>query len=451
MAYLDEIMSAAKAVSRARDKFDNAKDEILGVKDVIAPEARTIAGKAMDGTLQFACLTTDSIDIDTANVLARSLERMYGSFVQTVLSLNSTIDISKDRGPTDFLKRFHNNIRAMESVSVESEDDCGWYIDQVRKGQCEIFYNESANLLVVFNTADKATKKLLDHNREMMENSLGCFDVTPIPNVGNSVFYEADEANDAELYSALTKSALRPNAAKYTAADLSKSDVKESIPKMMNDMDVKKSNDFQPYSMSVKLMAVNDRQEFVQFMTFVVGIKVILHPIHSDEMIPNIVRAISNQGRFFNFIRWTTGEKSFFADLMLNINDVKLDAANRSKGASAWWQTLKRMKERKNAYNAFFNKSKLIPNATMVLSRFEVDYIKNHYGYNLDDEKIAKKLIGALFLMGFIIVDDANQSIKILFADAAPTYQYYALSTLNREVQASSDKLGKEIVRMIGK
>ena len=37
-----------------------------------------------------------------------------------------------------------------------------------------------------------------------------------------------------------------------------------------------------PYAMQVRLMAVNDKKEFVQFMDFVLGVKTILHPIGYD-------------------------------------------------------------------------------------------------------------------------------------------------------------------------
>ena len=51
---------------------------------------KSFAKGAMDGTLQFPCLISDSIPIDMASTIARTLERTYASFVQVYLSLNNT-------------------------------------------------------------------------------------------------------------------------------------------------------------------------------------------------------------------------------------------------------------------------------------------------------------------------------------------------------------------------
>ena len=94
MAYLDDIVSAMKAIAKAKSNAATAKDLVGGNK--------SIARGALDGTMQFPCLVSDAIPIDMASTLARTLERVYASFAQTFLSLNSTIDISVDKNPNHF-------------------------------------------------------------------------------------------------------------------------------------------------------------------------------------------------------------------------------------------------------------------------------------------------------------------------------------------------------------
>ena len=66
----------------------------------------------------------------------------------------------------------------------------------------------------------------------------------------------------------------------------------------------------------------------------------------------------------------------------------------------------------------------------------------------MENTKIARRMIDALFLMAFIIVDDGSGTVEILYKDE-PAYQTYALETLERDLSMNSNKLGREIGRMI--
>jgi hypothetical protein len=183
---------------------------------------------------------------------------------------------------------------------------------------------------------------------------------------------------------------------------------------------------------------------------FIIGVKVILHPIKSEEMVVNIKHAIDNNGKFFNFIKWTTGEKSLVKDLLLKVNDIKFNVANQAQGASKWWNTLSRMKSKSSEMASLVSRRGIVPNATLVISSYTADIIRQNYGYDLRNPAIAKKLMDSLFLMTFMIVDTGSMIIQILY-EGQPDYQTYAYETLEREVQSSSSSLGKEITRMISR
>jgi hypothetical protein len=61
---------------------------------------------------------------------------------------------------------------------------------------------------------------------------------------------------------------------------------------------------------------------------------------------------------------------------------------------------------------------------------------------------MARKLFDAFLLMSFIIVDEGMGTVSVL-TDADKRYQVYALETLERDNNLNSNKLGKEIGRMI--
>lgn len=538
MGYLEDLHNILKSVSSTKNVVDRNK-------------RKSITRGALDGTLQFPCLVSDAIPIDMASTIARTLERVYASFVQTYLSTNNTIDISVDKNPNMFLKKFHRNIKVESTTEdlyqeycTETDPEYEALMERVYDGTTKTYINEAENRMIVFNFSDKFNKGVFESHKAALEEALSCIDYKPFPNIGNSPFYEAiggdgdtDHADaQEEMYKktlkmdtkARTKEYNRSRAAQLydnmvrrdweferdrvnritnagmRAADMAyntgmtmlrnkmdkdaanlkyqrdrdsattkyqrdvelqkmrsaseldrdkfrlKNGGNLSVPSVLKDSEVKKANDLQPYSMQVRLMAINDKDEFVQFMDFIIGVKVVLHNIKSDEMIINLQNALANNGVLFNFIRWTTGEKSLFKDLILNINSTKLDIANKSKGSSPWWSTLKRLKEVSRAQGAFFSKTKLVPQSTIVISAFDADSIEKVYGFSLRNPKFAIKLMKSLFLMNFIIVDEGTGTLDILY-DGETAYQTYALETLEREVTMSSNKIGKELTRMISR
>lgn len=435
MGYLNELNIFASTLS----------NNIIGDRK---PQ-KSMAKGALDGTLQFPCLVSDSISVGMATTLVRTLEQVYASFVQTVISLNSTIDISVDKRPTEFLKKFHKNITALESQMDKREfDEFETFMEMVHDGAHKVYFNEKQNMLVAFDVTDNVTRKMLEHNKVMLESMLDFVDVTPLPNVGNSVFYESDDTIPTK--SDLLDNELRRRASSSITRATTLGNAVNLSPQNLPDVQVRKINDMKPFAMQVRLMAVNGEKEFVQFMDFVIGIKVVLHSMKSEEVIYNTKAAIENTGKFFNFLRWTTGEKSLFKDLILNLNNVKLDVANKTKGSSPWWLTLKRMKETSKLQEVLFMRNQVVPNATMILGTFEVDQIQKLYGYDLHDPSVAKKLMRSLFLMNFIIVDDATRLVKVLY-DYAGSFQSYSLDAFEMEVQATSNKLSKELARMMSR
>lgn len=479
MGYLNDLQTVMNAMASAKN-------------GVNANAHKSIAKGALEGTMQFPCLISDSIPIDMASTVARTFERVYASFVQTYLSTNNTIDISVDKNPSNYLKRFHNNIK-LESTSedlyneycIESDEEYDKLMERIYNGTTTAFVNESANKMIVFNFSDKFDRDVYESHKEALIDYLEAADFTPFPQIGNSPFFEAPGTPDSrasERRKALTNTTVKmidklaSNALDYDKSrkledykfsnsvrlqdmraedEIKKELVKiqaagGNIPTILKDSEVKKANDLQPYIMQVRLMAVNSNKEFVQFMDFNVGIKVILHAIKSEEMIVNLQNTLQNNGVLFNFIRWTTGEKSLFKDLILRINDTKLDAANKSRGASPWWSTLKRLKETSKAQSAFFSRTQLVPQSTIVISAFEADSIEKTYGYNLRNYKFATKLMQSLFLMNFVILDEGTGTIDVLY-DGETTFQTYSLETLEREVSMNSNKLGKELTRMISR
>lgn len=408
----------------------------------------SFAKKSLEGTFYFSGLFSEGIPIEIASTLSRLLERTDASFVQTVISMNSTVDISADRNASSYMKKLHSNILSFESTEDIMDFENEPFLEAVISGKHSFTSSTSGKHAVLFEEALEHSKIINATFKNGLTPRLSDININPVYTI-ESENGDIDPEWVMNKYMD-DKEDTRHNAAMDMQRKSNMASKEANIPKLLNERDAKKLNDYAPYNMSVRLMGVNDKNEFVQYLDFVVGIKTTVHVLPSDELITNLVRVIEDNGFIFNCIKWTTGEKEFFKDLVLNVSDIKLDIANKSAGSSAWWLTLKRMKSVAAKQKAMFAKKQYIPNATLVVTSLEVDYITKNHGYDLNNEKIAKKVMDGLFLMTFIIVDDATKTVKVLY-DGYPTYQMFSLDLLEKEVSVNGNKLGRELSRMISR
>ncbi|WP_171567699.1 hypothetical protein, partial [Brevibacillus sp. MCWH] len=91
-------------------------------------------------------------------------------------------------------------------------------------------------------------------------------------------------------------------------------------------------------------------------------------------------------------------------------------------------------------------KGKLLPNATIVISMEEAEYIRSQFGYDLMDESLVRKIMDTYFLLGFVIVDNSSQIVHFLF-DGITNYQSVTFSGL--ETGTRKDNELKEILKLV--
>ena len=222
-------------------------------------------------------------------------------------------------------------------------------------------------------------------------------------------------------------------------------DYRSRIQVKLADNDVKKANELVPTTLSITLMTKSN-DSFGGNQNFVIGVKGLMHPVDSNEMINNLLDGYRSGNKFFNFIRWTTGEIAFIKDLLLNIDELKDDVIKKhSKGHSKWWTALKRRKAAANIKNRL-GKGKILPNASIVCSMEEVVELNDVYGLDLMDSNNVKKLMQRYFLLGFAIVDEAQELCYFIF-DGENDFQALSFNGLEKENNSTNDF--KEIYKMI--
>ena len=130
------------------------------------------------------------------------------------------------------------------------------------------------------------------------------------------------------------------------------------------------------------------------------------------------------------------------------MSTLKSDAKDAGRDVTGWRPALKRRKNLSRAKLRFTSKS-IMPNATLVVSQGAVDYIKETYGYDLEDERIINRMMNVYFLLGYVSVNTVNQRATFKF-DGIESTDTYTFDTLKRENQ-TDDKAFKNMMKMLGR
>lgn len=449
-------------------------DTIIEVKNVFGKvnanttrKYSSISTRSMEGTLQFPVIVSKSMDIDTLQIISKALERQYASFIQTVISMNPDLNISKDGDAAGYLRKFHQNTGIKQSLddvgnialdyklntkntktlasSARSLFEASQVVSEMDEDLLFFsgVYEGSTGRVVAENK--KQLVDLFEHVRtDILNNKFTPqtpsfrFTNENYTNYHNRILREAkgDNVNgNAGEQKQLPAGAAAENRGGSRSNDFSGKMVPD---RMLRDNDVRKSNELVPTTMHVRVQRINDNQEAQGYLDFIIGIKTTLHPVSSDEMTTNLLNAIRQKGKFFNFIRWTSGEISFFKDFMFNIGEIKNDVANRSNGSSPWWISLKRRRSLSKIKSNLQGRNQILPNATIVVSMDEVDAIRSEYGFDLMKPDTVDKIMGIYFLLGFVVVDNSAQIAHFLF-DGQTNYQSVSFGGLERENSSKTD------------
>lgn len=147
------------------------------------------------------------------------------------------------------------------------------------------------------------------------------------------------------------------------------------------------------------------------------GIKNVIHPLNSDDIIYHLSNNVAKSNWLVNLVKLTTGELSFIKDLLLDYNNSKERAKRRarspqSKKADSAFGTLNTVFAANLMATATKSGKNMIPNASLVISKEEVDAIRRKSGMDLlNDSKVAVKLTSALSIIDFMIVDEINEKV----------------------------------------
>lgn len=490
-----DIATLVKDIVTAADEghFDKDGNALNNLK-ARSKRYSSISHRATEGTLQFPVLISSSIDIETAQNISKALERNYSTFAQIAFSHTPTDTWNKGWSSADYLRNFHQNTgiktdrhdlanainHLMDSYNVYEDDRIVVFSATYESATTSI---QASNKEQLFDVMEHVRHDILNNKYTPKAEVIYNFRDQGLNQKYNSIMREASDINkmkgasDAELKRLQAIHGARQDAANYKLNrdkfrhsksrdqandqfnkdkfEYSKGQDKLSARSvdlnrdMLRDNDVKKSNELVATTLHVRIRLVNKKDEDMGVVDFIVGIKCILHPIKSNDMITNMVNACRNDNTVFNFLRWTTGEISFFRDFLLNINEIETDVTSYRTGASPWWSALKRRKSMSRFKDTMFINKRILPNATIVISAEEAEFIKSEYGYDLYNPVFFNKIMNHYFLLGFVIVDNSSQIAHFLFEDQT-NFQTVTFSALEKS-SVNDERKFKEMLKVVNR
>jgi len=382
------------------DVVDNIKDVTIGSGSSVKKKLfdifksnQSIEKVARESIMQFPVLVSDAVEPESLRIIVNALEQDYATFVRIAMGMDEIVELEDDETKIDYVKRFHQNIEM-------SNFEPGANIADMQ---------EAVNDYILQNGTILNKELLKVPEEDLREKSLN--DMT---------IYDPRLWTEEDLQEAMADGDSR------------------RIQKVLDGDDIRKSNDSQPTILEMDIKyRVNENFETTRI---VVGIKALSHLIKSPEMMENIAKSVKENSLVFKTIRWTTGKISFFKDFLANIDGIKREVANKRDGErnSRWWYYLKN-RANYNKFKKIFSKEEFLPNTTFVITKEEVNVIKNTYGVDLMDKKTVSKLMKTFFLLGFVILDDIN-GIARLFNESVKDWQSYTYDSLNNDSGGGSSK-----------
>ncbi len=218
------------------------------------------------------------------------------------------------------------------------------------------------------------------------------------------------------------------------------------LKQQLMDTDVKKANELQPTLIVLRYQVANsvaDSSNVLNYIEdeFVAGVKSRLIAVPSNEIMDRIIDLKKNDASMANLIKATTKETSFTKDFLAGIEMAKIDAQKDSKlsKTNSIWRSLQARSNKsllKRLTRAANNAAAI---TTLVLSRQEVDLVKNNFNIDISNPKVAIEFMMNYNLMALVIVDEQTEVASFIY-DGDAYFEDLSFTALEKENNSVSTK-----------
>ena len=440
-------------------------DVITSVKDIDEVEwlqkrnnVGSIARRASNLVLVFPVIVSTSINIQSAMMISKAIERKCCTLLQILFS---SVQLTDAETVKDYISQFHNNIDFGDKMSLDSF--MGIVDDMANEGAIEITDADAY-------AAVKEDMKNINYTLSNILNPISINDYSRQTNIYGESTIMLNEANPTgndrhNRLNALVDKIASDSMNKMTpmindtirkasttfkrnqASDNSLKDLTSYYSNQLLASDVRKANELVPTIMMVNFMHGKDGVKYN--MSGVIGVKAKLYPVDSMEIISRLSSKVKDSNGLFNLIRATTREISFFKDLMFCIDKAKLDSVNMAKGSNnAKIFKLLERRANKNKFMRLIRKNNASPITSLVLSQEEVEYLKKYNNMDMDKAYNTRTILEAYNLMDIVIVDESMELAKFMYDDGDGMYETITFDSLEKE---ASDNSYKKVINLMSK
>jgi len=413
----------------------------------------SIARRAAGLVLVFPVLVSSSVSINTSILISKAIERKCISLLEILFSAINITDKETVQDLYDYIAKFHTNLETPKN-SISLDD----FITAMQQGHHEgaisinipqSQYNAILQELSAINTPAKTYLRESSLNDYVISKNYGNILISEANNNNNNRRNRPNQGHGAPHNAQNHNNNNRPtihNAANPPSSSSEKiKDTNEFLRTQVISNDIKKANELQPTNMIINFKIRSG--EKVETQSGIVGVKAKLYPIDSYEILTRISDKYTD-GFLFNFIKASTGEKSFWKDLVFAFDKIKNSAIRIAKGSvnAKLFNLLERRAAR--GRSRFLNVGDANPITTLVITREEVEYLKKNNAIDLDKPSATNVLFNGYNLMGLVIVDDSIEVAYFLFDDGSNAYERISYELLDRE---TDDKNYKKIVNLLAR
>ena len=251
---------------------------------------------------------------------------------------------------------------------------------------------------------------------------------------------ERDKSSDDDMF-AFDRGRQKSNINPYLAADARHTEFNTFDREVFTDMDMKKANEAIPIFAKASIGFIVDETEEVVSRNVLVGIKAYIHKIPSLELINGAYNCIINKRKFLKFVKYITGEERSLADLLFGFKELKSDAVDARKDNN--WNAAFKRRRRWSKMSIPYLTKEYTPNGTIVMTMNEVNFIKSQYGIDIMTPDHVAMIMDSEFLLGFIIVDQAEEMVYVTYDGHGYGFQQYTYAMLERENKSTNSDMMK--------
>lgn len=462
----------------------------------------SISRAASGLTAVFPVLISESVQIKTAQMITKAIERKQVTALQLLIS---SYGISNADNLNDFLRDFHTNSAINNRLDLDGYMDLALTVAQNEGTALErpadyrqvaaINEDSRRNINFVFaeNTTDKSISDfkivrnglrdaVIEGTRPSRvraygkDTSLGSSDDTVTSSgVRTASASGPDPADDTTSTSTTTGSRsvpdtgsgvtptptpttpqggnLNPTGSRMggtgKAGDTSSkapSNANGGGKVMISPSEVKKANEFVPSLLTVNIM-LRDPNGNMQTRSGMIGVKAKMYTVDSDSVCTKIISKNVDHNLLLKLVKLSTREISFFKDFIFAIDAAKIDALSKSKRGSS--NALFKFLERR-ALGGKIRKAVGLKNTckaifSIVITKEESNWIYSNKGVDLTNPSTVIPIMEALNLMYFVIADESSETISFLL-DGDSQYETVTFGSLEKE---QSDKQFHQLVNLV--